>query len=137
MWNAQLVPKMVLTLSLDGLVTPSIEIPMKCTYSVNHYLSNKHLWMSLCLIDFELPVVFWKLLQCTPLEMVRCKKLTKKMEGAFNVRKHGKCKGWYTLANQTICRQLVNGYVPNDCVCGKDCKHVPHHLQLCIPFTTN
>ncbi len=49
--------------SLDRLVTPSIGIPTKCMYSVVHYLSNKHLRMSVCQINLELQLVLWKQLR--------------------------------------------------------------------------
>ncbi len=38
---------------LDGLATPSIGIPTKCSNSVVHYLSNRHPQTSVCKIDLK------------------------------------------------------------------------------------
>ncbi len=46
--------------SLEGFVTPSIGIFMKCMYSVVDYISNKRPWTSVCQIDLELQLVLWK-----------------------------------------------------------------------------
>ncbi len=46
--------------SPDELVTPSIGIRTKRTYSVVHYLSNKHTQKSVHQIDLELQLVLWK-----------------------------------------------------------------------------
>ncbi len=87
------------SLSQDRLVTPTIGIPTKCMYSVVHYLSKKRSQMSVCQIDLELQLVLWKQLRTPFSENKRWKKKrTKKMEGAFNTRKHGKRNAGCTLS---------------------------------------
>ncbi len=66
------------TLSTNRLVTPSIEIPTKRTYSVVHYHSNKHLRTSVRQIDLKLTADFVKTVACPPSENERCKKKRKK-----------------------------------------------------------
>ncbi len=51
--------------SLNGLVTPSIGIPTKRTYSVVNYHSNKHLRMSVCQIVLGVTAGFVKAVVCT------------------------------------------------------------------------
>ncbi len=57
-------------LSPDGLMTPSIRILTKRTYSVVYYLSNKHPQISVRQIDLELQLVLWKQLHI-PLQRIR------------------------------------------------------------------
>ncbi len=65
-------------------VMPSIEILMKCMYSVVHYLSNKHLQKSVCTSNKSwVTIGFVKTVVRTPPENKRCKKWTKVMGGVF------------------------------------------------------
>ncbi len=56
--------------SPDAVVTLSIGIPMKCIYSVVHYLPNKYQWTSVSQTDLELQLVLWKQLR-VPLQKTR------------------------------------------------------------------
>ncbi len=56
------------SLSPNDLVTPSIGILIKHTYSVVHYVSNKYLQTAVCKIDLKLQQVVWKQLR-VPLQL--------------------------------------------------------------------
>ncbi len=86
------VPKLSL-LSLDGIVTPSIGIPTKCVYCVIHYLSNKHLQMSVCQIDLELQLFCENSYTFPSRKWEVQEEVDKKMKGVFRVWKHGSVRG--------------------------------------------
>ncbi len=112
------------SLSPDRVVTPSIGIPMEHTYSVVHYLSNKHPQMPVCKIDLKLQLVLWKQLHVPFHEQEVPEEADKKMGEAFNVQKHGKCERksvclvrlrfkkhdkwarWNNVCFQTLCRRI-------------------------------
>ncbi len=63
--------------SRDKLLTPSTGILTKRTYSVVHYLSNNHLWTSVCQVHLELQPVLQKQLRVALQKKKKKKKLTK------------------------------------------------------------
>ncbi len=119
--------------SLHGLITPSIRISTKCPYLVVHYLSNKHLWISVW-------VAFTH-------QKKKKKKGKKKMNENTNLFTHIIVTYWaihltFSFSKYrpfaTINAFIILTYFFNCCFkfflwnASKDCSGFLDHLQICF-----